>query len=76
MNPLYQLRGTIEALNCQALDIQKQELLSLIETLAPSNGNDVHERTTGGDGERPAERTGPPAGREGRLDCHPWWRAG
>ena len=39
MNPLYQLRGTIEALNCQALDIQKQELLSLIEALAPTNGN-------------------------------------
>lgn len=39
MNPLYQLRGTIEALNCQTLDIQKQELLSLIEALAPANGN-------------------------------------
>jgi DNA-binding NarL/FixJ family response regulator len=39
MNPLYQLRGTIEALNCQTLDIQKQELLSLIEALAPTNGN-------------------------------------
>jgi DNA-binding NarL/FixJ family response regulator len=39
MNPIYQLRGTIEALNCQTLDIQKQELLTLIEALAPSNGN-------------------------------------
>ncbi|MEA2464094.1 MAG: hypothetical protein QOJ98_1841 [Acidobacteriota bacterium] len=39
MNPLYQLRGTIEALNCQTLDIQKQELLTLIEALAPGNGN-------------------------------------
>jgi DNA-binding NarL/FixJ family response regulator len=39
MNPLYQLRGTIEALNCQTLDTQKQELLSLIEALAPGNGN-------------------------------------
>jgi two-component system, NarL family, invasion response regulator UvrY len=39
MNTIYQLRGTIEALNCQTLDIQKQELLTLIEALAPSNGN-------------------------------------
>ncbi len=49
MNPIYQLRGTIEALNCQTLDIQKQELLSLIETLAPGagsngNGNGTHQR--------------------------------
>ena len=39
MNPIFQLRGTIEALNCQTLDIQKQELLTLIEALAPGNGN-------------------------------------
>jgi DNA-binding CsgD family transcriptional regulator len=40
VNTIYQLRGTIEALNCQHLENQKQELLSLIEALAPgSNGN-------------------------------------
>jgi two-component system invasion response regulator UvrY len=47
MNPIYQLRGTIEALNCQMLDIQKQELLTLIEALAPgagSNGSGTHQR--------------------------------
>jgi two-component system invasion response regulator UvrY len=47
MNPIYQLRGTIEALNCQTLDIQKQELLTLIEALAPGsngNGNGSHQR--------------------------------
>ncbi|HEX8255918.1 MAG TPA: LuxR C-terminal-related transcriptional regulator [Thermoanaerobaculia bacterium] len=39
MNPLHQLRGTIESLNCHQLELQKQELLSLIEALAPTNGN-------------------------------------
>jgi DNA-binding CsgD family transcriptional regulator len=51
LNPIYQLRGTIEALNCAQLDIQKKELLTLVETLAPTNGNgngnghgDAHQR--------------------------------
>lgn len=46
MNPLIQIRGTIEALNCHQLDIQKKELLTLIETLAPANGNghDSHQK--------------------------------
>ena len=39
MNPIYQLRGTIEALNCAQLEIQKKELLTLVETLAPTDGN-------------------------------------
>ena len=39
MNPIHQLRGTIESLNCGQLEIQKRELLTLIEALAPSNGN-------------------------------------
>ena len=39
VNPIYQLRGTIEALNCAQLEIQKKELLTLVETLAPANGN-------------------------------------
>jgi DNA-binding CsgD family transcriptional regulator len=38
-----QLRGAIEALNCQQLDIQKRELLTLVETFTPfyaeGNGN-------------------------------------
>jgi DNA-binding NarL/FixJ family response regulator len=47
LNPIYQLRGTIEALNCAQLEIQKKELLTLVETLAPTNGNghgDTHQR--------------------------------
>jgi two-component system invasion response regulator UvrY len=47
MNPLYQLRGTIEALDCQHLAMQKQELLTLIEALAPGangNGHGSHQR--------------------------------
>jgi DNA-binding NarL/FixJ family response regulator len=38
-NPLVQLRDVIESLNCNQLELQRQELLSLIEALAPSNGN-------------------------------------
>ncbi|HYO75823.1 MAG TPA: LuxR C-terminal-related transcriptional regulator [Thermoanaerobaculia bacterium] len=46
MNPLHQLRGTIESLNCHQLELQKQELLSLIEALAPTNahGHSSHQR--------------------------------
>jgi DNA-binding NarL/FixJ family response regulator len=33
VNPLHQLKKTIESLNSQQLEIQKQELLSLIEAL-------------------------------------------
>jgi DNA-binding CsgD family transcriptional regulator len=39
MNPLHQLRGTIESLSCAQLEIQKKELLTLVDTLAPMNGN-------------------------------------
>jgi DNA-binding NarL/FixJ family response regulator len=44
--PLHQLRGAIEALNCTQLDIQKKELLTLVETIAPVNGNHdgLHDR--------------------------------
>lgn len=38
-----QLRGAIESLNCQHLEIQKKELLTLVETIVPfhvsGNGN-------------------------------------
>ena len=52
-----QLRGAIESLNCQYLDIQKQELLTLVETIAPfhadgdGNGN--------GNGHTPHQRLSP-----------------
>jgi DNA-binding NarL/FixJ family response regulator len=40
---LHQLRGAIESLNCQQLESQKQELISLVETLTfipiSANGN-------------------------------------
>ncbi|HEY0155797.1 MAG TPA: LuxR C-terminal-related transcriptional regulator [Thermoanaerobaculia bacterium] len=39
MNPLIQLRGVIESLSCERLEIQKKELLTLVETIAPANGN-------------------------------------
>lgn len=39
MNPLQQLKTTIENLQCNDLLRQKQELLSIIDTLAASNGN-------------------------------------
>jgi len=41
-----QLRGAIESLNCQQLDIQKQELMSLVESLgcAGTFGNPNHQR--------------------------------
>lgn len=47
MNPLHQIRGTIEALNCHQLETQKQQLLALIEALAPSrngHGDASHQR--------------------------------
>src|SRR5688500_15682515 len=50
MNPLHQLRGTIESLSCAQLEIQKKELLTLVEAIAPLNGNgngngdDTHQR--------------------------------
>jgi DNA-binding NarL/FixJ family response regulator len=46
----HQLRGAIESLNCQQLDFQKRELISLVETLIPirsngnGNGNGTHQR--------------------------------
>ena len=39
MNPIYEIRGTIESLNCGQLENQKKQLLDLIEALAPTNGN-------------------------------------
>ena len=41
MNPIIQLRDAIESLNCQHLEIQKRELLTLVEAFVPesSNGN-------------------------------------
>lgn len=41
-----QLRGAIESLNCQHLDLQKQELLTLVEALAPirADGHATHQR--------------------------------
>lgn len=41
-----QLRGAIESLNCQHLDLQKQELLTLVEALAPirADGHATHRR--------------------------------
>jgi DNA-binding CsgD family transcriptional regulator len=49
-----QLRGAIESLNCQQLETQKQELLTLVETIAPfyaegngngnGNGHGTHQR--------------------------------
>lgn len=45
----HQLRGAIESLNCQQLDFQKRELISLVETLLPirsgnGNGDGTHQR--------------------------------
>ena len=47
-----QLRGAIESLNCQQLDIQKKALLTLVETIVPfhaegngnGNGHGTHQR--------------------------------
>jgi two-component system invasion response regulator UvrY len=45
-----QLRGAIESLNCQQLEIQKKELISLVESLlffgaiGDGNGNGTHQR--------------------------------
>jgi DNA-binding CsgD family transcriptional regulator len=37
-----QLRGAIESLNCQYLDIQKRELLTLVETIVPFHADGGH----------------------------------
>jgi DNA-binding NarL/FixJ family response regulator len=39
VNPIQQLRGTIQSLNCHQLELQKIELLQLIEALSPANSN-------------------------------------
>lgn len=48
MSPLIQLRGVIESLSCHQLEIQKKELLALIESLTPyatgPNGDGQHQR--------------------------------
>jgi DNA-binding CsgD family transcriptional regulator len=48
VNPLIEIRGAIATLNCQQLEAQKQELLMLVEALAPftpsGNGDGHHHR--------------------------------
>lgn len=48
MNPLIQLKGAIESLSCQQLEIQKRELLTLIDGLksfvVTGNGDGQHQR--------------------------------
>jgi DNA-binding NarL/FixJ family response regulator len=47
VNPLHQLRDTIHSLNTQQLELQKQELLMLVEALAPASnghGDTTHQR--------------------------------
>jgi DNA-binding NarL/FixJ family response regulator len=47
LNPLHQLRDTIQSLNTQQLELQKQELLMLVEALAPESngqGDSTHQR--------------------------------
>ncbi|HYH09543.1 MAG TPA: helix-turn-helix transcriptional regulator [Thermoanaerobaculia bacterium] len=48
MNPLSQIKNSIEGLSCDRLEIQKQELLALVETIAPfvpaGNGDGTHHR--------------------------------
>jgi DNA-binding CsgD family transcriptional regulator len=50
-----QLRGAIESLNCQYLDIQKRELLTLVENIVPI---DLDANATG-NGHRPHQRLSP-----------------
>ena len=52
MNTLIELRGAIESLNCQHLEIQKRELLTLVEAFAPesSNGNGNGHAAANGNG--------------------------
>jgi DNA-binding CsgD family transcriptional regulator len=48
VNALYQMKGTIEALNCQELETQRTQLLTLVQELAPfhpnGNGDGKHVR--------------------------------
>lgn len=39
MTSQQQLKGAIESLNCQQLEIQKKDLLSFVESLIRPNGN-------------------------------------
>lgn len=42
---LTQLRGTIESLSCCAqLEVQKKELLTLVDAIAPTNADGTHQR--------------------------------
>jgi DNA-binding CsgD family transcriptional regulator len=50
-----QLRGAIESLNCQYLDIQKRELLTLVENIVPI---DLDAKGSG-NGHRPHQRLSP-----------------
>ena len=48
MNPLIQIKSSIEWLSCERLEIQKQELMTLVESIAPfiplANGDSTHQR--------------------------------
>ena len=48
MNAIQQMRGTIESLNPMELESQRQQLLTMVEALAPShpngNGDGKHHR--------------------------------
>lgn len=59
MNPLHQLRGTIESLNCAQLEIQKKELLTLVEAIAPIEGNGNGHGNGNGNGDGTHQRLSP-----------------
>jgi two-component system invasion response regulator UvrY len=48
VNPLHQLKGTIEGLTCRDLDSQRTQLLALVDALAPfcpsGNGDGKHHK--------------------------------
>jgi len=48
VNALYQMKGTIESLNVQDLEVQRTHLLTLVQELAPfhpnGNGDSKHNR--------------------------------
>jgi DNA-binding NarL/FixJ family response regulator len=48
LNPLIQIKSSIEGLSCDRLEIQKQELMTLVESIAQfipsSNGDGTHQR--------------------------------
>lgn len=48
LNPLSQIKTSIEGLSCDRLEIQKQELMTLVDSIAPfiptGNGDGTHHR--------------------------------